>query len=654
MSVTPSPIGGFAGQFFDNNGQPLSGGKIYTYAAGTTTPQTTYTSSGGLTPHTNPIILDSAGRVPGGEIWLTDGLVYKFKIDTAADILIGTYDNITGVNSNFVNYTIQEEVQTATAGQTVFDLATINYTPGGNSLSVYVDGVNQYVGDSYLETDSDTVTFTTGLHAGAEVKFTTAVPISTGAVAASNVSTAAGISVQSFINRFVYAQDYASLQDALDAAFALYGEGCYVSVAPGYTETLTADLVLSNPNVGIVFTGSALIEQGAYKVVIERAANNAFIISNSFSGNRFGEIEPPFTAAAAYGARFNYTGSGGSGGHGAFEIGDNTGTIEGVNIKGVCIRTDDAGQYAAGIYGRQMTFCRIDQVTISNAGAGTTGWDMAGIILDGAGGGDAYCGYVDIIQPRISGGKYGLWTKGQVNACNVYGGTFNCTASGTGTTYGIYRQGNGTGCVFHDVELASWDECVRIGASTAQDHYLIRTESDAPGVANDFVIESGATRHTATVIGGCETGGGIRVTDNNGAATTNCISFIGNVTAADIYLRNTGFINIPISTGLPTRAFGMTSGDELYVGSVDRPLIGINFLVDGASWAYANGTRFSTLGKVSPGTPAGVTQTATGFYGGSGAPSNADGLNGDFYFRSDGGASTTIYHKRAGSWVGIV
>jgi hypothetical protein len=188
MSVTPSPIGGFAAQFFDNNGVILSGGKIYTYAAGTTTPQASYTSASGVTPHANPIILDSAGRVPGGEIWLTDGLVYKFVIETAASILIGTYDNITGVNSNFINYTIQEEVQTATAGQTVFDLSTINYTPGTNSLSVYIDGVNQYVGDSYLETDSDTVTFTSGVHVGGEVKFTTAIQTTTGAVDASIVT----------------------------------------------------------------------------------------------------------------------------------------------------------------------------------------------------------------------------------------------------------------------------------------------------------------------------------------------------------------------------------------------------------------------------------------------------------------------------------
>ena len=221
MSVTPSPIGGFAAQFFDNNGVILSGGKIYTYAAGTTTPQASYTSAAGVTPHANPIILDSAGRVPGGEIWLTDGLVYKFVIETAASILIGTYDNITGVNSNFVNYTIQEEVITATAGQTVFDLSTINYTPGTNSLSVYIDGVNQYVGDSYLETDSDTVTFTSGVHVGGEVKFTTAVQTTTGAVDASIVSYtypaagAVGQTVQTRLEQYASVKDFGAVGDGV-------------------------------------------------------------------------------------------------------------------------------------------------------------------------------------------------------------------------------------------------------------------------------------------------------------------------------------------------------------------------------------------------------------------------------------------------------
>jgi hypothetical protein len=177
MAVFLSPVGGVAAQFFDNDGNVLSGGKINTYSAGTTTPQATYTAATGNIQHSNPIILDSAGRVPGGgEIWLTDGLQYKFVIKDANDVLIGTYDNIVGINSNFVNYTNQQEIQTATANQTIFTLTGMTYEPGTNSLSVFVDGVNQYGSGAqyaFVETDATTVTFVSGLHVGAEVKFTT-------------------------------------------------------------------------------------------------------------------------------------------------------------------------------------------------------------------------------------------------------------------------------------------------------------------------------------------------------------------------------------------------------------------------------------------------------------------------------------------------
>ena len=181
MSVYLSPVGGAGAQFFDNNGNPLTGGKLYTYSAGTTTPAVTYTSSAGNISHSNPIVLDAAGRIPGSsEIWLIDSVAYKFVLKDSSDVLQATWDNITGINSNFVNFTAQEEVQTATAGQTVFTLTGITYTPGSNNLQVFVDGVNQIVNDSYLETNSTTVTFVAGLHLGALVKFTTAVSNSSG------------------------------------------------------------------------------------------------------------------------------------------------------------------------------------------------------------------------------------------------------------------------------------------------------------------------------------------------------------------------------------------------------------------------------------------------------------------------------------------
>lgn len=97
MAVNLSMLAGAGAQFFDNNGNPLAGGKLYTYAAGTTTPQATYTTSAGNVAHANPIVLDSAGRVPvGGEIWLTDAVNYKFVLNTSADVTLGTYDNVAG------------------------------------------------------------------------------------------------------------------------------------------------------------------------------------------------------------------------------------------------------------------------------------------------------------------------------------------------------------------------------------------------------------------------------------------------------------------------------------------------------------------------------------------------------------------------------
>jgi hypothetical protein len=79
-------------QFLDSNGAPLVGGKLYTYAAGTTTPQVTYTDYVGGTPNANPVILDSRGEA---SVWLGTAL-YKMALYSATNVLIWTVDNIGG------------------------------------------------------------------------------------------------------------------------------------------------------------------------------------------------------------------------------------------------------------------------------------------------------------------------------------------------------------------------------------------------------------------------------------------------------------------------------------------------------------------------------------------------------------------------------
>lgn len=152
MAVFLSPVGGAAAQFFTNSGSPLAGGKLYTYAAGTTTPQVTYTSSSGVTAHTNPIILNSAGRVPTGEIWLTAS-PYKFSLKDSTDVLIATYDNIFGVGA--ASY--QVDNFTGTGSQTVFTLSSASL--GENFTFIYINGVYQQK-NTYVVFGS-TLTFST-------------------------------------------------------------------------------------------------------------------------------------------------------------------------------------------------------------------------------------------------------------------------------------------------------------------------------------------------------------------------------------------------------------------------------------------------------------------------------------------------------------
>jgi len=95
-----SPV--FQDTQFDSSGNLLSGGLIYTYAAGSVTPQTTYTSSSGLTAQANPIVLNARAEV-ASPIWLTEGLSYKLRLFDSNNNFIREFDNVTGIGDNTVS-----------------------------------------------------------------------------------------------------------------------------------------------------------------------------------------------------------------------------------------------------------------------------------------------------------------------------------------------------------------------------------------------------------------------------------------------------------------------------------------------------------------------------------------------------------------------
>ena len=75
---------------FDANGDPLAGGLLYAYEAGTTTPLDTFTTRAGSVANANPVVLDANGEA---DVWLTPGLLYKFVLKSSAGVTQWTVDN---------------------------------------------------------------------------------------------------------------------------------------------------------------------------------------------------------------------------------------------------------------------------------------------------------------------------------------------------------------------------------------------------------------------------------------------------------------------------------------------------------------------------------------------------------------------------------
>lgn len=121
--------------YFDSAGDPLVGGKVYTYSAGTSTPQATYADQAGLTPNANPVILDARG-----EATIFWSGAYKVILKDSLDNTIWTVDNIievTGGNTTSSTGSMVIPAGTTAQRDTIPQIGYLRYNTDYSSLEVY-------------------------------------------------------------------------------------------------------------------------------------------------------------------------------------------------------------------------------------------------------------------------------------------------------------------------------------------------------------------------------------------------------------------------------------------------------------------------------------------------------------------------------------
>jgi hypothetical protein len=279
MTVTLSPLAGAGWQFFDNNGVPLAGGLLYTYAAGTSTPLAAYTTITGTIAHSNPIVLDSAGRVPY-EIWITLGLGYKFVLKDSSANLIATWDNIpSNAESPFANDAsgiAYEQGYTVNAGSFIV----------GNQYMITFVGTTDFV-------SIGAATNTVGVHFTA-----TGVGSGTGTAKLSQ-------SVQTKLQESVSVKDFGAKGDGVtNDTDAFLAASAYITAQDGGKLIVPAGTYIVGKQTFAGATGKGYAYKGSDVIVIENCTNPVVIEFQGAklklaNGLKFGSFNP-VTGAAYY------------------------------------------------------------------------------------------------------------------------------------------------------------------------------------------------------------------------------------------------------------------------------------------------------------------------------------------------------------------
>lgn len=235
--LTPTPVQ----KFWDNNGAPASGAKVFFYVAGTTTKQAAYTDSTQATPLTNPAIANARGEIA---IWLDPTKTYKIVAAPSTDTdpptnAFWTVDNIGSLLS-----------PTGSIIPTVDNL----YTLGSSSFS----WANVYIGANHAPA-LDTVSGNIGYYAR------TAGELSAG-ITPTNYGYPLGD-----VRRYGVTCDGSTDDTAAWNAIgtATWAINITLTVAAGLTSKITNTVTLPGPYIALMMDPSARI---SYAGTYDRAA----------------------------------------------------------------------------------------------------------------------------------------------------------------------------------------------------------------------------------------------------------------------------------------------------------------------------------------------------------------------------------------------
>jgi len=190
-------------QFFDNNGDPLSNGKLFAYSAGTTTPKATYTTEEADIENAHPIVLDSSGRAT---VFIEGS--YRFDLFDSNDVLIKSTDDVSSFSTLNESGDPFFESFSGDGSQTIFTLSESLGTDS-KDIMVYVNDEGNDVGydiqnPSAYTLSGTALTFSSAPPSGtdnvyvfAPTKLLGAAAASAGAAAASEAASSASAAASS-------------------------------------------------------------------------------------------------------------------------------------------------------------------------------------------------------------------------------------------------------------------------------------------------------------------------------------------------------------------------------------------------------------------------------------------------------------------------